>query len=339
MLGQFEWSSSGCYQACSFIISVPLRNYIIVAIGMEEGNRKEERTRKKHKGAKKRHAASIKVHAVVKNDSRKKKRYKSSKDKSIIADQDVSERKVTGKSNWEALRAELPSLAKDNDRAQPRPRIKKEVTRGDAEAQGRGTLSKVVALDCEMVEGNGSNGVPTSMLARVSIVNVMGEVVYDSYVAPTDRVTDYRTQFSGIRPSNLRDAPPKSIVVSKVKTYLEGRIVVGHALHNDFEVLDIEHPDAHVRDSARYPPFMRRLISGKMKPQALRNVVLQELGMVIQNGEHDSIQDAQAVLSLYNKHKVAWEKWAARMLKHSKNARYGSSSKSSLSVTKTKHCN
>jgi hypothetical protein len=56
--------------------------------------------------------------------------------------------------------------------------------------------------------------------------------------------------------------------------------------------------------------------------------------MVIQNGEHDSIQDAQAVLGLYKKHKVAWEKWAARMHKqHSKRGRNGSS----LSVSVKKH--
>eukprot|EP00890_Picochlorum_soloecismus_P002224 jgi/Picsp_1/3001/NSC_01224-R1_rna exonuclease 4 homolog ( cerevisiae) len=286
-------------------------------------DRREEHTSKEHKRARKRHAASSKIQSEVGSDSKKRKRSKSSKEKSLVITVDISERNSTGKSNWEALRAELPST---KSRTKPQPKTKKEATKDDAnrEAQGRGALSKVVALDCEMVECNGNNGVPTSMLARVSIVNILGEVVYDSYVAPTDRVTDYRTQFSGIRPSNLRDAPPKSVVVSKVKTYLEGRIVVGHALHNDFEVLDIEHPVKHVRDSSRYPPFMRRLISGKMKPQALRNVVLQELGMVIQNGEHDSIQDAQAVLNLYNKHKVEWEKWAARSLKHSKNVRNGS---------------
>ena len=282
---------------------------------MKEGIGKEHKRKEHSKKANKRHAASIKIHTVVGNASTKRKTSKS-KDKLST---DISERNITGKSNWEALRAELPST-KQNKKF----RSKKEATKDDMEGHGRGALSKVVALDCEMVEGNGSNGVPESMLARVSIVNILGEVVYDSYVAPTDKVTDYRTQFSGIRPSNLIDAPPKSIVVSKVKTYLEGRIVVGHALQNDFEVLDIEHPAKHVRDSSWYPPFMRRLISGKMKPQALRNVVLQELGMVIQNGEHDSIQDAQAVLGLYKKHKVAWEKWAARMHKHSKKGRLGS---------------
>lgn len=42
-----------------------------------------------------------------------------------------------------------------------------------------------------------------SALARVSIVNQFGDCVYDKFVAPGDDVTDYRTQYSGIRPHNL----------------------------------------------------------------------------------------------------------------------------------------
>lgn len=58
-----------------------------------------------------------------------------------------------------------------------------------------------MALDCEMV-GVGVDG-KESALARVSIVNQHGKCVYDKFVAPGDKVTDYRTQFSGIRPHNL----------------------------------------------------------------------------------------------------------------------------------------
>ncbi len=52
--------------------------------------------------------------------------------------------------------------------------------------------------------GIGSDG-KESALARVSIVNQHGECVYDKFVAPGDEVTDYRTQFSGIRPHNLKN--------------------------------------------------------------------------------------------------------------------------------------
>lgn len=56
-------------------------------------------------------------------------------------------------------------------------------------------------MDCEMV-GVGMNG-EDSILARVSIVNQYGKVLYDKFVKPTEEVVDYRTAVSGIRPADL----------------------------------------------------------------------------------------------------------------------------------------
>lgn len=61
-------------------------------------------------------------------------------------------------------------------------------------------VTQVVALDCEMV------GVAPGMrngLARVSIVNEHGYCVYDKFVKPVEPITDFRTRFSGIRPSDM----------------------------------------------------------------------------------------------------------------------------------------
>ena len=56
-------------------------------------------------------------------------------------------------------------------------------------------------MDCEMV-GVGAGG-QDSILARVSIVNQFGQCIYDTFVMPTEAVTDYRTRFSGVRPKDL----------------------------------------------------------------------------------------------------------------------------------------
>ena len=64
-------------------------------------------------------------------------------------------------------------------------------------------LTKAVAMDCEMV-GVGQGGMD-SVLARVSIVNQYGRCIYDKYVKPKEYVTDFRTQFSGVRPENLKN--------------------------------------------------------------------------------------------------------------------------------------
>ena len=63
------------------------------------------------------------------------------------------------------------------------------------------SLTKIIGMDCEMI-GVGEDG-KDSILARVSIVNHFGHCVYDKYVKPTEKVTDYRTKVSGIRPANV----------------------------------------------------------------------------------------------------------------------------------------
>jgi len=50
--------------------------------------------------------------------------------------------------------------------------------------------------------GGGENG-RENLLAKVSVVNKFNEVLYDSFVKPVESVTDYRTQYSGVRESDL----------------------------------------------------------------------------------------------------------------------------------------
>jgi Exonuclease len=63
------------------------------------------------------------------------------------------------------------------------------------------SVTDVVAIDCEMV-GGGESG-KDNLLARVSVVNKFNEVLYDTFVQPREAVTDYRTQFSGVREADL----------------------------------------------------------------------------------------------------------------------------------------
>lgn len=58
-------------------------------------------------------------------------------------------------------------------------------------------------MDCEMV-GTGPKG-ESSIIARVSIVNAYGICLYDEFVKPKERVTDFRTSISGVRPSDLKN--------------------------------------------------------------------------------------------------------------------------------------
>jgi len=240
-------------------------------------------------------------------------------------------------SNWSSLRAAMDekkaekrkqaslnpggngSLAGERKRAKPNPKtpstsenqdgLKYKASRSTGFA-GSAQLTRVLALDCEMV-GTGPNAVRDA-LARVSIVNSAGAIVYDSFVSSSEKVTDYRTRWSGVRPSDLRGAPDAQTVRTAIGTLIRGRVLVGHALKNDLDVLEITHPHTHIRDTSKYPPFMMKSIGGRPKPRKLRQLAQEQLGIEIQSGEHDPIEDARTALALYQKHKKDWERQLAK---------------------------
>ncbi|KAG7320977.1 hypothetical protein KOW79_015392 [Hemibagrus wyckioides] len=163
-------------------------------------------------------------------------------------------------------------------------------------------LTRAIAMDCEMV-GVGPGG-EESILARVSIVNYFGKCVYDKYVKPTEKVTDYRTAVSGIRPADIEHGENFKTVQQEVAKILEGRILVGHAIHNDLKILLLDHPKRHTRDTQKYKPFKKIVKSGR---PALRVLCQEILNVKVQQGEHSSVQDAQATMRLYTLVKKKWE--------------------------------
>ena len=164
-------------------------------------------------------------------------------------------------------------------------------------------ITRYVGLDCEMV-GVGING-KENVLARVSIVNSLGDCIYDKFVKPVERVVDFRTEVSGVRPSDLKDAPSYEVVQKEVFDILKGRILVGHALQNDLKVLMLGHSRRQTRDTARYKPFRQLL---KTKRPALRKLASEILHETIQCGEHSSVVDARVTMKLYQLHKKEWER-------------------------------
>lgn len=159
-------------------------------------------------------------------------------------------------------------------------------------------ITDELAIDCEMVECYHHK----SVLARVSIVNLFGHPIYDRYVAPPSKVTDYRTRYSGIRPRDLEHAPDFDSIRDEVCEIIKDRIVVGHSIHNDFSALKISHPPEKTRDTQVY---YKSLFQGKTP--SLRKLSESLLGVKIQEGEHDSVLDAQATMKLYVRERVKWE--------------------------------
>ncbi|KAM5328792.1 RNA exonuclease 4 isoform 1-T2 [Glossophaga mutica] len=171
--------------------------------------------------------------------------------------------------------------------------------------QAFGGLTRALALDCEMV-GVGPAG-EESAAARVSVVNQFGKCVYDKYVRPAQPVTDYRTAVSGIRPEHLQRGEQFEVVQKEVAEMLRGRVLVGHAVHNDLKVLLLDHPKRRIRDTQKYKPFKSQVQSGRPSLKLLAERIL---GVRVQQAEHCSVQDAQAAMRLYVLAKKEWERQA-----------------------------
>ena len=62
---------------------------------------------------------------------------------------------------------------------------------------------------------------PYLPIARVSVVNVFGDVLYDKIVKPRDPVTDYRTEITGLVKASFAGATPYKIAQKEVTILVE----------------------------------------------------------------------------------------------------------------------
>uniref|UniRef100_K3WDF0 RNA exonuclease 4 n=1 Tax=Globisporangium ultimum (strain ATCC 200006 / CBS 805.95 / DAOM BR144) TaxID=431595 RepID=K3WDF0_GLOUD len=224
---------------------------------------------------------------------------------------------IQANSNWLALKANIQKKdqkhgAKKHDldmhAHKQKARVMKQEQRKQQKTAEWIDNAQILAMDCEMV-GVGLSG-KTSVLARCSIVDYDGNVVYDKHVRPVEKVTDFRTHVSGIRSHTLKNAIPFAQCLKEVGKIMKDKIIVGHALKNDFQALMFTPPKNMIRDTARYRPYMRRKMNGtKLYPKSLKNLAEEVLGLQIQSGEHDSVEDARATLQLYKNEQFAWEKY------------------------------
>ncbi|KAK2525046.1 hypothetical protein Q9233_009093 [Columba guinea] len=162
-------------------------------------------------------------------------------------------------------------------------------------------------MDCEMV-GTGPGG-RTSALARCSIVGYGGDVLYDRYVRPAAPIVDYRTRWSGIRRHHMLNAVPFGSAQREILRILAGKVVVGHAIYNDFKALKYFHPKELTRDTSKIPLLNRRGGFPENVAISLKRLVKELLHKDIQVGKsgHSSVEDARATMELYKVVEAEWE--------------------------------
>ena len=160
-------------------------------------------------------------------------------------------------------------------------------------------LTKVIGIDCEMV---GVGARKQSALARISMVNQFGHTIYDKFVLPDEKITDYRTFVSGIRPNDLKDGLHIDIARKEVEDIICNKTLVGHAIKNDLSALGIKHPRLRIRDTSIY---FKKMFNGKIP--SLKRLSETLLNVKVQSGEHSSVEDAKATMRLYTLYKKDWE--------------------------------
>lgn len=174
----------------------------------------------------------------------------------------------------------------------------------------QGGSFEVVALDCEMVGVRGSAYNPDdpatieNALCRVSVIRLDDvsesfETMLDLWVEVDEDVVDWRTPITGVNAVSFRSRKrhPFHQVRRQVQDWIENRILVGHALWNDLEVLRLEHPQELIRDTAEIlelrPEWRQKLMPSLSL--LMRHWFHEEM----HDGVHDSVQDAWAALRLY----------------------------------------
>jgi RNA exonuclease 4 len=212
----------------------------------------------------------------------------------------VDEERVASTSLLEHVGSSSSGYADENSRASLRSMAL--LALGDKFSDEQRLPGQYVSLDCEMV-GVGIKASESS-LARVSLVNYYGAVIVDEYVKQREHVVDYRTRWSGIRASDMINAKPFEEVQKTVNDLLDGRILIGHAVHNDLKVLLLSQPSRQVRDTQKYA---YKFGLCRTRSISLKNLAKQELGIDIQTGEHSSVVDARATMAIYRMHKKDWE--------------------------------
>ena len=155
--------------------------------------------------------------------------------------------------------------------------------------------SEFVGIDCQFVKCG-----EDEVLGRFSAVAEDGQVILDTYVRPTQAITDYVTDFSGITYAHIKNAPSLESIMERIKKILLAKWVVGHTVKKDIEVCKLSSWKGFkgVIDISQSSAF-----SEKGKKTSLKNLSMKFLGKEIQEGWHSSVEDAQVAMELFQKRK------------------------------------
>lgn len=172
------------------------------------------------------------------------------------------------------------------------------------------TPLRIIGIDCEMCKTTAG-----SEVARVSVVDGDGKLLFNSLVKPSNTVVDYATAFSGITKELLASVTTTLLDVQmELAKHIDyDTVLVGHSLNCDLEVLKVGRQDLRGNETdpcfqlvhpwvidtsviyhhTRGPPFKASLkwLASKWLQKDIQKRNSETLG-------HDSEEDARAAVEL-----------------------------------------
>jgi len=120
---------------------------------------------------------------------------------------------------------------------------------------------------------------------------VVDDASEDSSSPSSTSLSPYSHYKGGRHPSRWSQAPSLATIRSQLSTFIQGAPLVGHNLKKDLKALGLHHPDKLCYDTMHY-----------FKYRTLKRLAAELLGREIQggdNGVHDPLEDATAVMDIY----------------------------------------
>jgi RNA exonuclease 1 len=150
----------------------------------------------------------------------------------------------------------------------------------------RKTKYFLVSIDLEMVYSKNGKEV-----GRVSILDNLGNVLYDKFVQPGVPIVDYCTIYSGLTPELLSKGIPKKQMKEEIREIIgKDTFILGHGLDNDMTALEIHHP--HIIDTSYI------FLNTESRRVSLQQLARKYLKKQVHDAAHSSIEDAKICLEL-----------------------------------------
>ncbi|KQK76109.1 hypothetical protein AAES_139615 [Amazona aestiva] len=140
--------------------------------------------------------------------------------------------------------------------------------------------------------------------ARKEVRTRRGSGLPPSRLPPRGRSVALRSSLRGAAWSCVDPNP-----LPQILRILAGKLVVGHAIYNDFKALKYFHPQALTRDTSKMPLLNRKGGFPENATVSLKRLAKELLHKDIQVGKsgHSSVEDARTTMELYKVVEVEWE--------------------------------